>query len=144
MLCSFNTRLKTKSGVRLLTSTVNYFIRKNDLKAFIHKRLDWKSINGQWVIALDSDFLFFLFYTEQKEQLHVMARSNNFFVCQQYLINYLEHVKQQIEQYKLKWSQQSTLCPILPVSIWSNWSLFERLCWFIAKLFIKKKSKSTD
>jgi hypothetical protein len=45
-----------------------------------------------------------------------MARSNDFLFCQQYLINYLEHVKQQIEQYKLKLSQQSTLCPILPVS----------------------------
>jgi len=45
-----------------------------------------------------------------------MARSHDFLVCQQYLINYLEHVKQQMEQYKLKLSQQSALCPILPVS----------------------------
>ena len=45
-----------------------------------------------------------------------MAKTTDFILCQQYLINYVECINQHIGQCKVELNAQSALCPITPVS----------------------------
>jgi hypothetical protein len=38
-------------------------------------------------------------------------------ICQQYLINYIEDLKNQIDQYQMELGNQSALCPITSLSL---------------------------
>ncbi len=46
----------------------------------------------------------------------MMAKTNDFKLCQQYLINYIEDIKKQINHYQIKLTEQSELCPITSIS----------------------------
>ncbi len=45
-----------------------------------------------------------------------MAKTNDFELCQQYLINYIEDIKQQINYYERKLIEQTEVCPILAIT----------------------------
>ena len=45
-----------------------------------------------------------------------MAQTDDFEICQHYLINYIKDIQQQIDQYQIKLTRQSTICPITSVS----------------------------
>ncbi len=52
-----------------------------------------------------------------KEELSKMAKTNDFELCQQYLINYIEDIKQQINYYERKLIEQTEVCPILAITL---------------------------
>ena len=59
-----------------------------------------------------------VFYThKRKEQLYSMAQTNDFQLCQQYLLNYIENIKQQMEQYQIELTKQSESYPITSISL---------------------------
>jgi hypothetical protein len=46
-----------------------------------------------------------------------MAKTNHFELCQQYLINYIEDIKQQINYYERKLIEQTEVCPIIAITL---------------------------
>ena len=46
-----------------------------------------------------------------------MAHTNDFDLYQQYLLNYIENIKQQMEQYQIKLTKQSGSCSITSISL---------------------------
>ncbi|CAF1196361.1 unnamed protein product [Adineta steineri] len=47
------------------------------------------------------------------EQLILMAKTNDFDICQQFLITYIEDIKRQIDEQQVKLIEHSAFCPIL-------------------------------
>ena len=46
-----------------------------------------------------------------------MAKTNDFNLCQQYLLNYIETIKKQINIYRMEVNQQKQSCPIEDLTI---------------------------
>jgi oligoribonuclease (3'-5' exoribonuclease) len=45
-----------------------------------------------------------------------MAKTNDFELCEQYLISYIEDMNKQMNEYQIKLAKQSELYPIIPIS----------------------------
>jgi hypothetical protein len=52
-----------------------------------------------------------------KNQLHIMANTNDFELCQQYLMNYMETIKTQLNQYQIELNKQQQSCSIKDLRI---------------------------
>jgi hypothetical protein len=42
-----------------------------------------------------------------------MAKTNDFDLCKEYLINYIQNIKKQLNQYQLELIKQSQSCPLI-------------------------------
>jgi hypothetical protein len=126
---------------------LNYALKKEDEQKFIYQRLNlvdqqyflemnqhlWQSyvnIGLQkhiWPVSLLLFVLlkamivlifFFLLSLSIKDELYKMAgTTNDTKLCYEYLMNYLENIKQQLNQCQLELSKQSQSCPITNLSL---------------------------
>ncbi|CAF4038986.1 unnamed protein product [Adineta steineri] len=104
---------------RMLSKSLNYFIKKKDDQTFFRKRLDLLD----QLYCLEVDLHLWQSYLEigieqhqWPEQLILMAKTNDFDICQQFLITYIEDIKQQLNEQQVKLTENSASCPILPMS----------------------------
>jgi hypothetical protein len=71
----------------------------------------------RWPVSFVFQTYYFLFsVNHKKENLSLMAKTDNFEIWQQYLTNYIRDIKKQIDQYQMKLRKQSALCPVTSVS----------------------------
>jgi hypothetical protein len=129
-----------KISVRFII-LIHFFIPWEDEQRFIYTRLDlldrnyclvvdlqlWQSYfnigleQHRWPVSILSTrknwFLIIFLTITQKEQLSMLAKTNDLELCQQYLTHYIEDMKKQIDQYELKLTKQSALCPIKFISL---------------------------
>ncbi len=124
---------------QLLSKKLNYSLRKEDEQKFIYLRLNlfdqqyWLEIDQHlWQSYLNIGFEkhlwpvsflcrkslcstnLFVFLSLIKDELYKMAKTttNDTKLCYEYLHNYLESIKQQLNQCQLELDKQSHSCPI--------------------------------
>ena len=62
-------------------------------------------------------FLFVLYLYLKKDLLHRMTNTNDFDLCRQYLLNYVETIKKQLNTYQIELNKQKQTCPIKDLTI---------------------------
>lgn len=126
---------------QMLRKKLNYLLKKKDEQKFIYTRLDlldrhycleldlrlWQSYfnigleQHRWPVTFLSNckicFLIIFFTVTWKEQLSMLAKTDDSEICQQYLVHYIEDMQKQVHQYELELTQQSALCPITFISL---------------------------
>ena len=58
-----------------------------------------------------------LSYDHIKEQLWIMAKTQDFHLCHQYLTRYIEGIRKQMNENQMKLTLQSESCPITTISL---------------------------
>ena len=61
------------------------------------------------VYSIAKGFLSFSLYLK-RDQLHRMAKTTDFDLCRQYLLNYIETIKTQLNTYEIELNKQKQLC----------------------------------
>ncbi|CAF1297315.1 unnamed protein product [Adineta steineri] len=105
---------------RRLSKSLNYSIKKKAEKTFLRKRLELLDQCYCLEVELNLWQSYLEIGLEQHqwpEQLIPMAKTNDFDICHQYLITYIEDIKQQIDKQQARLTENSALCSILPVSV---------------------------
>ncbi|CAF3813930.1 unnamed protein product [Rotaria sordida] len=106
---------------RILKKRLNYSLRKPNRKEFIYKRLNL--FDQQYYLEIEQRLWQSYLDIGLKEQmwpeiLYKMAKtSNDTNVCHDFLVNYLENIKNQINKCQLQLNEQSHSCPITRLTI---------------------------
>ncbi|CAF4889670.1 unnamed protein product [Rotaria socialis] len=92
---------------QILNKALNYSLKKKDEKRFIYSRLELYWFTTAFMVI------------NIKDQFYTMAKTNDFDLCKQYVMNYIQSNKKQLNhcQFELtKQEQQFQICPIKELS----------------------------
>lgn len=65
----------------------------------------------------ENESCFLFLFQKSKNRLYTMAKSNDFSICHQFLMNCIINLKKEIDQCQMKLNKQSQLCPIENLSL---------------------------
>ncbi|CAF1289522.1 unnamed protein product [Rotaria sordida] len=105
---------------QILNKTLNYSLKKKDEQQFIYLQLEL--LDQQYCLERDQElWQSYLDIGIQQhiwpDQLYTMAKTNDFDLCKEYLMNYIQNIKKQLNQYQLELAkQQFRTCPIIELS----------------------------
>ncbi|CAF4078673.1 unnamed protein product, partial [Rotaria sordida] len=105
---------------QILNKTLNYSLKKKDEQQFIYLQLEL--LDQQYCLERDQElWQSYLDIGIQQhiwpDQLYTMAKTNDFDLCKEYLMNSIQNIKKQLNQYQLELAkQQFRTCPIIELS----------------------------
>ncbi|CAF5229415.1 unnamed protein product, partial [Rotaria magnacalcarata] len=103
----------------VLSKKLNYTLKKNDERRIFYARLDL--LDQQYCLEIDQHlWQSYLDIGSRKQiwpdQLYTMANANDFNLCQEYLINYINDIKQQLHQCQMELTKLYQSRPIATLS----------------------------
>ncbi|CAF4397069.1 unnamed protein product, partial [Rotaria magnacalcarata] len=106
--------------IKMLSKTLNYTFKEKADERFIVARLDLFDrfyclrIDLQlWESYLDIGLQQHLW----PDRLYTIAKTNDFEICHQYLLNHINDLKINLDQYQMELDRQSQSCPITTLSL---------------------------
>ncbi|CAF4890970.1 unnamed protein product, partial [Rotaria socialis] len=104
----------------ILSKKLNYTLKKKNERRIFYARLDL--LDQQYCLEVDQHlWQSYLDIGLRKQiwpdQLYTMANTNNFNVCQEYLINYINDIKQQLHQCQMELTKLYQSRPIATLSM---------------------------
>ncbi|CAF4172536.1 unnamed protein product [Rotaria sordida] len=105
---------------QILNKTLNYSLKKKDEQQFIYLQLEL--LDQQYCLEKDQElWQSYLDIGIQQhiwpDQLYTMAKTNDFDLCKEYLMNYIQNIKKQLNQCQSELAKQQTqTSPILELS----------------------------
>ncbi|CAF1348914.1 unnamed protein product [Adineta steineri] len=105
---------------QMLKKRLNDSLKKKDEKIFIYTRL--QLLDPHYCLEIDlqlwrSYLDIGLQQRRWPEQLYLTANTHDFEICHQYLINYIQDIENQMNQYQIKLTEQSQSCPITTLTM---------------------------
>ncbi|CAF3465161.1 unnamed protein product, partial [Rotaria socialis] len=108
---------------QILNKALNYSLKKKDEKQFINGRL--QLLDQQYCLEMDRQlWQSYLDIGLQQhlwpDQFYTMAKTNDFDLCKQYVMNYMENNKKQLNHCQFELTKQEeqfqTFCPMIEIS----------------------------
>ncbi|CAF1272421.1 unnamed protein product [Didymodactylos carnosus] len=102
---------------QILSTALNHKLKKKDEQTFMYEQLEL--LDKQYCLEMEqqlwqSYFDVGLKYHIWPDQLYTMANTNDFQLCKEYLINYLQNIKTQLGQYQIELTKHFQSCPVIP------------------------------